>query len=754
MDHDWDIVSGVMPRRTLTGLIMSHTVSVILCSFALLAEFTVATADEQTPDPTKAPARFALLIGVEKYARLGSSEQLNGAVNDCELMKSVLMNRFGFAEADIVLLLNEQATGQRIRAELAQLIARVKHESVTEQPTQVFLHFSGHGSQVADQLPGHADRDEPDGLDETLVPYDASRQGGAEDIRDDEIYRAVDEICADGHTRLFVVLDCCHSGTGARGTTRIRKLRRDTAVAAVPHAAAPPATQRKLPAGAVILSACRSLEVEPEYQFGGRHYGLLSRFAATVMSEYPRVSELSYSSLREALIVRYRMDSSVRQPPEPQIEGDPACLNSAVLSASPERDRRPWWPVIPVSRLRDVASLQAGRIHGISEGTLFEVFGSPETISGDSDQSVWLRVDRVEATFSEGVVLKIQDGKEIASQLPFNWKQGYAVERRRGNESAQLQVAIVQALSANTDSAPLAADDPLMPEQIRRAINAPDALSWLQVVGNEQKADVLIRWEGNRAAVFPATSGSPVRNATAADRRQIPVTLAGGWGPVDHTAADAADQLKTSLHQIVRARNLLRIAHAAQADPDNSIRVQLELMKIDIDDNANITRAVPWNEEGGALLMPEGSLYTVRVTNLSPDQKPVYVSVLMVDADMGIDHIIPYQSGSSANDEQRLPAGEAKLGGPFQCAGAEGEAVVAGPRTAIVLATREPNDFYRLTQPSLPVTRSLAAAGDSLQALLLDQVYFQTTRGDVRLRPQKRFDNSWTATTLEWKVVP
>lgn len=155
------------------------------------------------------------------------------------------------------------------------------------------------------------------------------------------------------------------------------------------------------------------------------------------------------------------------------------------------------------------------------------------------------------------------------------------------------------------------------------------------------------------------------------------------------------------------------------------------------------------------MTMAGGSIYTVRVSNREPaaSGKPIFVTVLMVDADMGIDHLLPYQLGADAAEETRLMPGESKLSGPFQCQGVDGGPPIGGPRTAIALATREPNQFYRLTQASLPMTRGTLSQSP-LADLLWEQTFFQTTRGDARLRPTKHIDGSWAIATIHWNVAP
>ncbi len=103
-----------------------------------------------------------------------------------------------------------------------------------------------------------------------------------------------------------------------------------------------------------------------------------------------------------------------------------------------------------------------------------------------------------------------------------------------------------------------------------------------------------------------------------------------------------------------------------------------------------------------------GTPYTVRVTNLevAGQGKPVYVTVLNVTADMGIDVLFPYQLGGDMAAEQRLAPGESKMSGPWRSGSLDGT-TRPGPRTIVAIATRaSANESYLLAQQDLPVTRS------------------------------------------------
>jgi len=68
---------------------------------------------------------------------------LNGCVTDVELQRELLIYRFGFLAADILILTDAQATRENIET------AFVEHLTAQGKPGDVVVfHFSGYGSKV------------------------------------------------------------------------------------------------------------------------------------------------------------------------------------------------------------------------------------------------------------------------------------------------------------------------------------------------------------------------------------------------------------------------------------------------------------------------------------------------------------------------------------------------------------------------------------------------------------------------------
>ncbi len=161
-------------------------------------------------------AKIALLVGIDDYPDDSGVPDLRGCGGDVERMRALLVERFGFAPADVVVLRDEQATHAAIvQAFQSALVERAR------PGTQAVFFFAGHGSRVPDADTGPSR--EPDGLDSTYVAYDSRSDGavGEHDLVDDELRSLV---AAVGQRGAFttVLTDSCHSGGGLRSVGGLR----------------------------------------------------------------------------------------------------------------------------------------------------------------------------------------------------------------------------------------------------------------------------------------------------------------------------------------------------------------------------------------------------------------------------------------------------------------------------------------------------------------------------------------------------
>lgn len=142
--------------------------------------------------------RRAVLIGINRYRIPGAD--LRGCVNDVKNMRQVLLKYFGFRAANIRVLTDFKATKKAMQEAIATLIARARKGDV------LFLHYSGHGSNVPDRNGDEADR-----RDEILCPTDLDWK---DPLSDDWLRSTINKLRSGA--RLTVVMDCCHSGTNTR----------------------------------------------------------------------------------------------------------------------------------------------------------------------------------------------------------------------------------------------------------------------------------------------------------------------------------------------------------------------------------------------------------------------------------------------------------------------------------------------------------------------------------------------------------
>ncbi|CAL4894226.1 unnamed protein product [Urochloa decumbens] len=137
----------------------------------------------------------AVLVGIN-YP--GTKAELKGCHNDVARMRRSLLERFGFDEPGIRVLVDDgsgpQPTGANIRRELARLVGDARPGDL------LFFHYSGHGTR----LPAETGQDDDTGYDECIVPCDMNL---ITDQDFTELVQKVPQGC------LFtIVSDSCHSG--------------------------------------------------------------------------------------------------------------------------------------------------------------------------------------------------------------------------------------------------------------------------------------------------------------------------------------------------------------------------------------------------------------------------------------------------------------------------------------------------------------------------------------------------------------
>ncbi|MCP4663260.1 MAG: caspase family protein, partial [bacterium] len=359
--------------------------------------------------PAAAATRRALLIGIDDYtsaaetggiAVAGAEREytdLDGAVVDAKGLRDMLIGRFGFDEGEVQLLTNGEATRDGILAAI-----RTHLVEPAQKDDEVVFFFAGHGSQVINSL-----SDEPDKLDETLVPADAAR--GVRDIRDKELRRYFDRILDRG-ARLTVVFDSCHSGSGWKGLPVGGKVRavapdlRDVADGCV-------AGRRPEDRGALLLAAAQDFQRASEScDENGQVHGAFSLALLRAL----RTAGVEESAERVFLRARALMRVG-------DVLQDPVLAGDATRRAEPpfggRRDHVDGATVVAVGKVEPGGKLilQGGWVHGLSVDS--ELRQLPSAGSRDGWRHLRARVTKgAELMRSEARILEV-DPAEIVGRV-------------------------------------------------------------------------------------------------------------------------------------------------------------------------------------------------------------------------------------------------------------------------------------------------------------------------------------------------
>jgi hypothetical protein len=154
--------------------------------------------------------KFALVLA-SNYP--GTSFHLDGCLLDAEKVRSFLVVQRGFDARNIATLYDRQMTKSAIYQAFDALVTRSNSIAASGQVPAFFLHYSGHGTRVANTNTRQF-RPPPDGYndsrgDDALVPQDVVSSGL---ILDDDINeRLVQRLHPT--TQLFALTDCCNSGS-------------------------------------------------------------------------------------------------------------------------------------------------------------------------------------------------------------------------------------------------------------------------------------------------------------------------------------------------------------------------------------------------------------------------------------------------------------------------------------------------------------------------------------------------------------
>lgn len=298
----------------------------------------------------------ALLIGVGQFgdAGLDRNNRLLGTDPDLDSMQKVLADRWRFDPKDVHVLRNQEATHDRILAEISAL------EQRTAAGDTVFIYYSGHGTSANDE-DNHYDLPYATGA---WIPYDfdpssLSAQQRSLIIGRRDLVRRLQRL-DEGGRWVIVVSDSCFSGQVVRSIgqthshSRFLALpKRDLGVARTgtsPTVAAPSARPPPPPypyQHVVLLSGASDSEsggdissqsdLQQTPTLDGNFHGAFTDALLRLLSGQLRAGTFTYSQARDA-VNSFLEDRHVAQHPQllPGLAEDPQDVGSKIfLAATP-----------------------------------------------------------------------------------------------------------------------------------------------------------------------------------------------------------------------------------------------------------------------------------------------------------------------------------------------------------------------------------------------------------------------------------
>ena len=156
--------------------------------------------------------KHALLIGVNNYysATSENSNSLKGCVNDALAIKATLIDRFGFTEDKIKILLDNQVTKEAVIVAFMDILKRCKAGDA------LVFYFSGHGVWMSNPSQSKYDEVVKRGMNQAIVMSDLNAPNLGCLMANASIKRLFNK-AVEKKVILTSIFDCCFSGSMPMG---------------------------------------------------------------------------------------------------------------------------------------------------------------------------------------------------------------------------------------------------------------------------------------------------------------------------------------------------------------------------------------------------------------------------------------------------------------------------------------------------------------------------------------------------------
>jgi hypothetical protein len=690
-----------------------RTVLVLLGLLCGTAETRAEAADK--------PVGRALLVGCTHYPNLARTLQLEGPGNDVLLLRDLLVTRYAFRAADIVILSEAaaRAGGPTKRPTRANILRELRTlAEKTARGDRVVILLAGHGTRQPDSKPDDPTRFKPDGLEEVFLPADCGmwddRAGSVQNAIKDYEFRPWLQRIRARPASLWVIIDACHAASMIRGAD-------EEVMRAVPQAALGITREaldrareraRKVPAkgrpnqpgvflvpteepALVALYAAQSSEATVERPMPPkgaqrRPHGLLTYTLCQVLTQ--ATTPLTHVELAERIRAHYVAWG--RTSPIPLVEGKER--DREVLG---DREHRGRSRITLTADGKGSWRVNAGALHGLSAGSILTVY--PPAGEPNAEMLVgYVQVSRAGLGILQAKVEPCAfAGLPAVKALPAGGRCELAFK-----DFGDLRIPV--AVDPHTQAGeplPAARATPLQ-QALERLARADEAL--IVVSPSARQGKWLLRLDALAAGnvyLVPG-SGHPLSHGHASPTEDAIAQLPLPFGPAPaHDRIDA--WLKDSLEKIARAQNLVSLAamlSEQQPEEKSGVRIAVELVRFR--DRAD-QEGTPLRGGGAGLVLHRDDQIGFRVRNLGLE--PVDVTLLLVDGAYGIQPIYP----RSVTVDNRLAPG----GKPLQIRGRV-TADTVGLEHLVVIAVQaremeEYANFCFLAQPGLEGARKVRGGG-------------------------------------------
>ncbi|KAF8530915.1 caspase domain-containing protein [Gautieria morchelliformis] len=408
---------------------------------------------------------FCLMIGIDDYQH-SNVMRLKGAVADANEVAAFVQNTLGVLPSRILNLRNEEASRKGIESAFRSLW---ENPSIARDDP-ILIYYAGHGVQMP-----RPETWETGGAEmiQGLLPYDADPQDSDTrtifPIPDRTVGTWLNMLSHEKGSNITVIFDCCHSASGARSDEQELE-RAEVFHGSLPNDLDNDYMQRldeTVPLGFLnqharshmFIAACGAQECAREVHGRGR----FTQELLTTLEEED-ADQLSFVELMKRLKPIHQQT--------PQCEGH---FRNRLLFRNTLKHA---WGIFQVSRNElGTYRIDAGTIHGVDEGSLFDVYKGATCDSEGTIPLCTLHASRVFLLYTEANIVELTSEEVVI-------ESGFARQISKGRA---LKVHFTPACEAM-----MSTDDVLDHHDIRRRVEV--------VHGDAESVDFIVDIEGTNVA--------------------------------------------------------------------------------------------------------------------------------------------------------------------------------------------------------------------------------------------------------------